>query len=243
MDVEETVDTIADVVKDTAKESDGALVPVIVGLLALGAGIGIGYFLGKRNKYEVITLDEAVVTRPPKVIIDMDDEEKDEPEEAATTVINQVVLPAKEVEVTVNNEPVRRTLFASGDLDDWDYDVEKRKRNPLEPFIIHRDEFFAEDPETEHYSQHQLTFYEADGVLTDELNNPLYDISSTVGDLVWGKGSGDPNICYIRNIQLQAEYEVIRDPGRSNEEALQLQAEENERAGKATRVRRMREPD
>jgi hypothetical protein len=38
--------------------------------------------------------------------------------------------------------------------------------------------------------------------------------------LVFGHGSGDPNVVYIRNEKLQAEYEVLRDPGSYEIEVL-----------------------
>jgi hypothetical protein len=261
MDVNEALDTVADVVKDTSEDSGGALVPVIVGLLALGAGIGIGYILGRRTNYEVIKLDDRIPTRPPKVIIDAEDleergtkiDEADVDGEAATVVNNTVILPSKRVSetpgVTLNNAPVteRTNIFANGDPDEWDIKEEMKKRNPQDPFIVHRDEFFAEDPATEHYIQSQLTYYEGDGVLVDDdyPSKPIYDISSTVGTIVWGHGSGDPNICYVRHMSQAMEYEIKRDPGHHRIEILGLEMEDEaeEKAEKATRVRRMRQAE
>lgn len=253
MDVEETLD----VVKDTTNE--GGVAPIIVGLFGVGAGLLIGYILGRRKSHQVITLGDlnAQLSRPPRVIIDEDELDKDrglvvdeivvdEPlEETDRKTIERVSVPVEEA-VTVNSRSVEhRSIFAQGDLDQWDLDEEIKKRNPLNPYIIHRDEFFAEDPSTDHLIQSQLTFYEGDGVLCDEQNTPIYDISETVGSIVWGKGSGDPNVCYIRNMVKNAEYEVIRDEGHYSIEVLHLdmEAEEEEKDTKSTKVRRMRKPE
>ena len=80
-------------------------------------------------------------------------------------------------------------------------------------YVIHRDEFFGDEMGWD--SQSTLTWYAQDEVLTDEhdtvLNQPWNLIG--VGMNMFGHGSGDPDVVYIRNEHLEAEYEVLRDPG------------------------------
>lgn len=96
---------------------------------------------------------------------------------------------------------------------DWDYDEEERKReaNPNKPYIIHRDEF--DNREAEGFGRSQLMYYAGDDVLCDEGDVPVYEPKKIVGELIFGKGSGDPSIVFVRNPVLEMEYEILLDPG------------------------------
>jgi hypothetical protein len=94
--------------------------------------------------------------------------------------------------------------------DHWDYDEEVAQRGPEHPYIIHRDEFFAEELD---YSHSSLMYYRGDDILVDELDVPIYNADKIVGNLTFGHGSQDPHIVYIRNDRLKAEYEVLLDYG------------------------------
>lgn len=111
--------------------------------------------------------------------------------------------------------PVRETLakaFVNPTNDGWDWDEELLKRGKKNrPYVIHRDEYF--NKEEPYYSQDTLTYYAGDDILTDSNDVPLYDAKYIVGDLEFGRGSGDPNVCYVRNDRLQAEYEVLCEHG------------------------------
>lgn len=102
---------------------------------------------------------------------------------------------------------VRSTLNDPAD-EGWDWDTELAARGPTDPYIIHRNEFFGD--ETEWDNQQQLTWYEVDGVLTNESESPIYNWIFMTGDLKFGHGSGEPDVVYIRNPRLHAEYEVTR---------------------------------
>lgn len=94
--------------------------------------------------------------------------------------------------------------------DNWNYDIEVSKRKPDVPYIIHRDEFFANEMDLR---QSSLMYYKGDSILCDDQDVPVYNPEKVVGVLEFGKGSQDPSIVYIRNERLQAEYEVILDTG------------------------------
>jgi len=108
----------------------------------------------------------------------------------------------------------------------WPEEMEKRHRliaeQPGAPYILHREEY--ENEET-HYHQRAITYYQGDDVLVDEAEVPIYDARKVVGELVFGKGSGDPSICYVRNDRLEAEYEVILDHGHYAVEVLGAELE------------------
>ena len=48
----------------------------------------------------------------------------------------------------------------------------------------------------------------------------MFDFHNVVGDLRFGHGSNDPNVVYIRNDRLKAEYEVLLNSGSYQEEIL-----------------------
>lgn len=104
--------------------------------------------------------------------------------------------------------PVAKNVFDNAG-DEWDYKVELEARDKTRPYIIHVDEFVAD--EMGWGSQSTLTWYEGDQVLCDEQDKPIYNHSETVGELRFGHGSNDANVVYIRNEKLQSEFEVLRD--------------------------------
>ena len=99
---------------------------------------------------------------------------------------------------------------ADDDDDDWDYEVEVPLRTPDKPYIIHRDEYFDQERDC---SQSSLMYYAGDHILCDDHDTPVYDPEKVVGLVRFGHGSKDPNVCYVRNETLDAEYEILQDPG------------------------------
>jgi hypothetical protein len=121
--------------------------------------------------------------------------------------------PVNEEEVKMNildEDPPIVSIFMNGDDSDWNYDVELANRRDDIPYTIHRDEFFENEPG---HRQSQLTYYKGDNILCDELDSPIYDPERVVGTLEFGRGSQDPNIVYVRNVKLDADYEVVLDHG------------------------------
>lgn len=109
-------------------------------------------------------------------------------------------------------------------------------RDTSKPYIISVREF--EDGE-EDYSQNSLTYYEGDDVLTDERDQPIQHIVKIVGDnLRFGEMSEDPNVVYIRNHELEVDFEICRSAGTYTEEVLGYTDPSNKQ-----RPRRFREYD
>lgn len=92
--------------------------------------------------------------------------------------------------------------------DEWDWEAEKVLREAgARVFVIHQDEFGDTDnPET------TLSYYEGDDVLCDENDRPIEDQHKLVGDCLdrFGQGSGDRNVVYIRNLDLEIDLEVTK---------------------------------
>lgn len=125
---------------------------------------------------------------------------------------NIVVAPRVEEETT-GGEVVH--IFTEPDVDeDWDYDEELARRDPRYPYIIHRDEYFNDEMGYGAAGdQRTFTWYAGDSILADEKDIPIYDPEKRVGELIFGHGSGDPNIVYVRNIKEEEEYEIVLDDG------------------------------
>jgi hypothetical protein len=115
-----------------------------------------------------------------------------------------------------DNENIVINVFPD-ENDDWDYDEEVKHRTPDHPYIIHRDEYFSNEMD---YRQSTLTFYEGDEILCDEQDTPVYNPEKVVGNIIFGHGSQDISICYVRNESLEAEYEILVDHGYYQQEVL-----------------------
>jgi len=120
-----------------------------------------------------------------------------------------------------------KNVFANNGDGDWDYELEQRQRSDTEPYILHKDEFFADEKD---YTQMTLTYYAGDDILVDEDDKPVYNHKNIVGKLNFGHGSGDPSVCYVRNDKNKAEYEILRHEGLYSVEVLGLEIENKRRA-------------
>lgn len=90
----------------------------------------------------------------------------------------------------------------------WDFDAEKEKRSPTEPYVIHVDERHEAG-----YTETTMTYFVGDDVLCDERDKVVNEPDDVVGienlDR-FGHGSNDPNIVYIRNDTLGVDVEVVK---------------------------------
>lgn len=102
----------------------------------------------------------------------------------------------------------------------FDYDDEVAKRSKDEPYILTHEEFMNTEKD---YDQHTLTYFEGDDILVDERDEIVPDSDGLVGDdnlTRFGHGSKDNNIVYIRNENLEMEFEVVRSQGEYTKEVL-----------------------
>lgn len=115
-------------------------------------------------------------------------------------------------------EPEIVNVFENPDSE-WDYDLETESRTETAPFILHRDEYWANELD---FDQVTLTYYVGDDILVDSGDSPIYNYAMVVGELRFGHGSGDKNVLYVRNHELKSEYEILRDSGSYSVEVLGL---------------------
>lgn len=75
------------------------------------------------------------------------------------------------------------------------------------PYTIAPDEFGEDDT---NYEQLSFTYY-ADGVLTDDNDDPVTNVAEIIGDALNHIGEWEPDAVYVRNETLGLEYEILRD--------------------------------
>jgi hypothetical protein len=214
----------------------GWVTPAIVGVASFAGGAVAGYFFQKYRdsaKFDTSIQDAAAdITDLESQMVQLAFmfEERDRKYDGHLQQMMRVVRSAtQDVETFLEEDDVVVVLddsrtdavvtFAvdsedqewNEETDDhWDYDEEVAQRGPEHPYVIHRDEFFAEEMD---YSHSSLMYYKGDDILVDELDVPIYNADKIVGNLNFGHGSQDPHIVYIRNDRLKAEYEVLLDYG------------------------------
>lgn len=78
---------------------------------------------------------------------------------------------------------------------------------PMAPYIITPDEF----GEFDDYETISLTYY-ADGVLTDDMDEPIEDVDGLVGvDSLSHFGEYEDDSVFVRNDRMKADYEILSD--------------------------------
>lgn len=128
-------------------------------------------------------------------------------------------------ETPTADDYIRPVGFAHDD-EDWDYVEELKGRKASAPYILHKDEFYADEMG---YSQITLCYYAGDDIMCDEDDSPIYDYKTVTGPLRFGHGSDDPNVFHVRNEKHKSEYEILFHEGLYSIEVLGLEIEENSR--------------
>lgn len=233
-----------------------ATVPTVVGLISFGTGIGVGIWIERRKKVErhdeptklKLNLDaddipreqteEELIAETTVFLRDLEERQeearrkqelKDRGYEIATPAEVFILdhLPGTAVEPEPEPHPIEivaQSIFA-GKNNDWDYDEELKKRTDEAPYVIHRDEFYAEEAG---FVQTTMTYYAGDDCMADQEDALVYNYPEVVGPLLFGHGSDDPNIFYVRNVSRREEWEIIHDDGHYSVEVLGLEMQHTE---------------
>lgn len=222
--------------------------PSVVGVISFGIGVAAGYVIKSYQNRAITKLEEAI-DKMKATTEEMESDfvqaqfKMDEDKEKINVMIQQVGHVIRRFKdegqefLNRHAEDVKARLDDPTDLEfhedtatlfkgkdnDWNYADEIRVRTPDAPYIINVDEYMDDERD---YRQSSLTYYRGDNILTDELDVPVYNIDKVVGKLEFGKGSRDPSIVYVRNEQLEAEYEVILDHGYFQVQILGQELEE-----------------
>lgn len=231
-------------------------IPIAVGVVSFGVGIGVGFIFGRRKKFEIhdepaqmkFDLDAASLRREPteaeiaiaesQAFLDELDEQERVKQEIAERDPDNVATPAEafilehlDGTVVLESEPephpieaVAQSIFARS-TDEWDYEEEVKNRRSETPYVIHKDEFYAEELG---YEQTTMTYYSGDNIMADQDDSPVYNYHLVVGPLLFGHGSEDPNVFHVRNESRREEYEILYDEGHFSVEVMGLEMEANQ---------------
>lgn len=211
------------------------LIPAVAGVLGITGGGVLGYFVGRRRGarqmsdqvMEMLAELRGEMNPPPdgfKV-----DYKTLRPEPVWINKVDKIddaddvpLGPAEEV-VLATPTTVVRNVFAIED-ETWDYEAELSTREGKMFYVIHRDEYMGDEMG---FHQATITYYAGDDILVDESDTPMYNFREQLGETFeFGKGSGDPNVLYIRNERESAEFEILLHLGRYEVEVLGLEIEE-----------------
>ena len=172
-------------------------------VLLFTAGVAVGSLVTWRYfkfKYEVVEDEIEEKTEEPE------GESDEEDPEVSESKMSYKKPPLKEyVKMVEDNGYVPKTHMeeveeeiANGEWDDKDV---------YEPYIIRPEEY----GELHAYETLSLNYY-ADGVLTDELDNPIEDMESLVpADFADHFGEYEDDVVHVRNDNLECDYEILRD--------------------------------
>lgn len=87
-------------------------------------------------------------------------------------------------------------------------DPPERTINFSEPYVISLEEF---EEENHHFDKITISYYDIDDTLADEREEIITDVEVVIGEDALGRFgdmSGDPNIVFVRNERLGADYEI-----------------------------------
>ena len=172
-------------------------------VLLFTAGVAVGSLVTWRyfkSKYEVVEDEIEEKTEEAE-----GESEEDDPE-VLESKMSYKKPPLKEyVKMVEDNGYVPKTHMEEVEEEitngEWD------NKDVYEPFIIRPDEY----GEIHAYETLSLNYY-ADGVLTDELDNPIEDVESLVpADFADHFGEYEDDVVHVRNDNLECDYEILRD--------------------------------
>jgi hypothetical protein len=232
-----------------------ATLPITTGIIGFGVGYAFCHILNNRKKPPTHELPEQMKFDYDALEAFIDEHEKKEEEEDENeewVVIRErqesepidtsdwiiesneeaIARLGKGEEITKSilsnqqdSEVVSHTIFAEN-TDEWNYEEEVKNRSPDVPYVLHKDEFFADEMG---FWQVTFTYYAGDDILVDDEESPVYNHQSVTGPMLFGHGSDDPNVFYVRNEKRRLEYEIIKDSGLYSKEVLGLDIPNNER--------------
>lgn len=202
------------------------LIATVVGAASFGVGVFAGYKVAERRLGEQFEKRLEEETRGMKEFYTQTPTQKySTPEEA---VADLVVAEAAKVAITEyqGGEKVAYHKIVKSEVQpDTDQVVERvaevveetmtnvfdRRQNPDQPYMISQENYMQG---VSTYNQVTLTYYEVDDKLTDERDDLIDEVESTVG-LDWkvnfGWESSDENTVHVRNEKLRMDFEIVKD--------------------------------
>lgn len=167
---------------------------IFIGGLAVGA---LGSYKYLENKFRKLADEEiaSVQEYAKRQIQKTDKKAKDDILESQMSLINE------------NGEI--EPYYDVQDIVDVDMLKENQEENLKEPFIITMEQF---NDEMFHFDKENLTFYERDGVFTNDQDEIMDNINYLIGDAhhYFGYLPEYPDFVYVRNYRVATDFELQR---------------------------------
>jgi hypothetical protein len=197
---------------------------LVAGTSIVSASLGAGAtFLLMRKHFEEVTSYEiaefkaAYAQRMESQIIALE-----------TANLNETAKSEISLDVQANAEIISESGYSLGDVKealeqnrnifeegvpvmDWDQEAEEANRDD-NPYVISHREY----SENNDYDRTTLTYLHEDDVLVDPDGDLVPDPDGIVGErafALFGYGSNDPNIVYVRNDELETDFQIHRQGG------------------------------
>ena len=180
---------------------------LVAAVVGAAAGAATGYFFARKQleaKYEARYEEELQTSKTLASMFQKTDE-------YSSPVSTAAVLGVAPPTGLGNAEVADRLVQSLGYRGEKSVGTDALTRNRKRPYLLRADEFFESEDGLE---QITLTYYKGDDTLADEADNMIEDVDKTVGKAnldCFGQISGDPNVCYVRNEKLRADYEIVLD--------------------------------
>jgi hypothetical protein len=105
---------------------------------------------------------------------------------------------------------VRNVFTDAVEIPGWNQEAEEASRHPESPYVI---SYLEYNENAYEHEQNSITYYKKDDLLADERDHVLDNVEAIVGveNLhLFGHGSLDPNVVYIRNERMEVDFEVTQ---------------------------------
>lgn len=178
-------------------------------IFAVGAAIGsaVAWLYAKKH-YERIA-NEEIESMKEWLARRVEEQDKEKEEEPETPMENPTTPSIKPDLMTYASK------LADLGYTDYSRRTEKKEETDDEEEVDDTDDYiYVIKPEIfgeEDYEEVSLTYY-ADGVLTDEQDNPIEDVAGMVGaDYASHFGEYEDDSVFIRNDRLRTDFEILAD--------------------------------
>ena len=190
---------------------------------AFAAGV-ITASLVVRAKYETILSQEIESVKNTFARAAEQKEKKTVDEDTASYISDSQNVPDADVSSLVegmkygDDNPSQRVSYSKTEIEIEDAMIEaedswftRADGDEEGPYVISHTEFIETHPE---WDKITLSYFAEDDTLIDDQETILPDNDYVIGEkayLYFGKRSGDPNIVYIRNPEIDSDFEVLLD--------------------------------
>lgn len=214
---------------------------ILLGMLTAGAVGGGGYFLWRQHKHkkdartddgplevEYILYHADKLEKPNVVVRDDGDVNKGEtdiPKEKFAKRVSAYMQTEGEkenFEAYISSMESPEEDDPDDEYDEDDYDIRGRS-NKGQPFQITAGEFCNSRT---YYDKVSLNYFAGDEVVADDRDEVVEDASRILGDIQEAfDDPRSPSVVYIRNEELEVDYEISLVDGRYSKEVLHLDEE------------------